>query len=85
MDSSRIRNRRNKTAKLRTMESNTINEKSNNIYLEVDKKIAKTIFREGYYAGNAKARTHKGSMIMEDILNEDFENKWNDLTSNKKV
>jgi hypothetical protein len=32
-----------------------------------------------------KARTHKGSMIMEDILNEDFENKWNDLTSNKKV
>jgi hypothetical protein len=29
-------------------------------------------------------RTHKGSMIMEDIL-EDFENKWNDLTSNKKV
>jgi hypothetical protein len=48
------------------------------------RKIAKTIFREGYYAGNAKARTHKGSMIMEYILNEDFESKWNDLTQIRK-
>ena len=30
-------------------------------------------FREGYYAGNAKCRAHKGSAIMEDIIKEDFE------------
>jgi predicted RNA binding protein with dsRBD fold (UPF0201 family) len=64
------------------MESNTINEKSNNIYLEVDKKNCKTIEKVIMLV---MPRTHKGSMIMEDILNEDFENKWNDLTSNKKV
>ena len=30
-------------------------------------------FREGYYAGNAKCRAHKGSLIMEEIIKEDFE------------
>jgi hypothetical protein len=67
------------------MESNTINEKSNNIYLKLTRKCKKRYLEKVIMLVMLKARTHKGSMIMEDILNEDFENKWNDLTSNKKV
>jgi polynucleotide 5'-kinase involved in rRNA processing len=82
MDSSRIRNRRNKTIKLRTMESNTINEKSNNIYFSWQEKLQKRYLEKVIMLVMPK-RTHKGSMIKY-ILNQILKvNKW--FNSNKKV
>lgn len=31
------------------------------------------MFREGYYRGNAKASKMKGTMVMEKIISDDFE------------
>ena len=53
------------------------------ININYEKEAAKTMYREGYYDANPKAKMHRGTMIMEDIIDEDFEKKWKMLNHPK--
>ena len=53
------------------------------IDIDYEKEAAKVMYREGYYDANPKAKMHRGSMIMEDIVDEDFEKKWEILKQPK--
>ena len=52
------------------------------IDIDYEKEVARLMYREGYYDANIKARYLKGTKIMEDIINNDFEIKWGKLKNN---
>lgn len=49
------------------------------VVIDMPKIQAFKIFRDGYYSGNAQCRAYKDSLIMENIITEDFEKYWKSI------
>jgi hypothetical protein len=55
------------------------------IDIDYEKETARFMYREGYYDANPKTKTHRGSMIMENTIDKDFEKNWKILKQPKSL